>query len=474
MHELTASLAQIRNAWLAGRVAIDAAPLEWREAIGNDELALLGLAGHAIDVLSQQSPNAALETRPLLPILEAPLLPSATRARFRRLLASPKAAPSIELPLIAFVAARGFAAHPADWMPDVKDDWIPEIYAPWLDWVRAETALAVVADALNQESYDRWPWSERRKALAAMRQQDPAQALAIIAAKASGEPAERRLRLIETLQIGLSDRDADYLGTLAKDRSDRVQALSRALLARLGLGGDTSELAAELAATLELKTVGLIKRHKQLVIKALKTGAQMMRRRELFGLVPLPSLAAALNASELDLAESAPDGAFHDVLDFVGCVAATGSDAAVRALVGPLLDANDAHAAAVRPLMERLSAEERRVWLPRIVARDIDMFETTLAIAGQALGQETLSTVSASPNYATLKSSVEAYAHGDDAGRAAATRTLDILLPRLGLLLDTPSARALLDEVTSWGLSPAEPRLDMLHLNIALTSENAP
>jgi hypothetical protein len=57
MHELTASLAQIRNAWLAGRVAIDAAPLEWREAIGNDELALLGLAGHAIDVLSQQSPN---------------------------------------------------------------------------------------------------------------------------------------------------------------------------------------------------------------------------------------------------------------------------------------------------------------------------------------------------------------------------------------------------------------------------------
>ena len=33
---------------------------------------------------------------------------------------------------------------------------------------------------------------------------------------------------------------------------------------------------------------------------------------------------------------------------------------------------------------------------------------------------------------------------------------------------------ALLDQLTSWGLSPAEPRLDMLHLNIALTSENAP
>jgi hypothetical protein len=106
------------------------------------------------------------------------------------------------------------------------------------------------------------------------------------------------------------------------------------------------------------------------------------------------------------------------------------------------------------------------------MARDGDMFETTLGIAGEAMGKAQLAALTASTNYAILVSNVTALARGEDAGRAAATRILELLLPRIGLLLDAPGARVLLDQIAAWGLSPADPRLDMLHLNAAL--ETAP
>src|SRR5262245_21950290 len=97
MRELEASLAQIRNAWLAGRSALEQAPAQWREVLGDgDELALVALAGHATDVLTRQSPGALLVERPLLPALSAPHIPAALRPRFRRLLATPKNQPSLE------------------------------------------------------------------------------------------------------------------------------------------------------------------------------------------------------------------------------------------------------------------------------------------------------------------------------------------------------------------------------------------
>jgi hypothetical protein len=472
---LEVSLAQMRNAWLAGRSALEHAPDEWREAIGAaDELALVALAGHATDVLTRQAPAAPLVERPLLPALAAPLIPAALRPRFRRLLATPRN-PSLQRQLIAFAAARGYAAHPADWLPSAKDDQAPDLYAPWLDWVRAEARAAPTSDSqLTADNYQEWTWSERRKALETLRAEDPAAALAIIAAKAGGEPAERRVRLIEMLQTRLSEADAGYLETLEQDRSERVQALARALLARLGRSADTTELAAELAAMVKLKKVGLLARRTQVAVKPLKTGAQAARRRELFALVSLAALASAAGASELQLVESAPDGATADVRDFVTCAAATGSDAAVRALFEQLLEDKGSPATLLLPLAERLTPTERSTLLPRLMARDNDLFETTLSIAGASLGEVPLAALTASRSYAALQSNVEILARGEDATRDEAARTLELLLPRVGLLLDAPSARALLERIATWGLSLAEPRLDLLHFNASLTPENAP
>jgi hypothetical protein len=473
MHELETALAHLRTAWLAGRPGQDAAPPEWRSAADGDELVLLALASQACDVATRPKAGAGLTLRALLPALARPTLPDAHRYRFRRLLATPKNTPSLEQFLISFVAARGFVVHPADWLPSAKDDWAPDLYAPWLDWVRDEAKTGDRSDAdLTNETYENWSWTERRKALEAMRGASPSEALAIIAAKAGAEPAERRLRLIEILQIGLSIADAEYLESLLKDRSDRVQILARALLARLGRGSGASELAAELALMVELSKTGLVKRRSQLLIKPLKTGAQQMRRRELLHLVPLAELAAALNAEELQLAESVPEGAFHDTLDFMTCVAQTGSESAIKALVAQVIESKDAPIALAGPLFERLSKTERKTLSPAIIARDADMFETALGVARDGLGQTPLQAIGASPSFVALKTNVEIMARGEDGGRAAATRLLELLLPRAGLLLDAPGASALLAQITEWGLSAADPRLDMLHFNAALW-ENA-
>lgn len=474
MRELDTSLARVRNAWIAGRPGLEGAPLEWRDAIGHDELALIALVGHAGDVLTQRKPSFALVDRPLLPQLNAPFVPEPLRARFLRLLVRPKNQASLEQHLIAFTTARGFAAHPGDWMPDAKDDWAPDLYAPWLDWIRADTRTAAPSDEINIENYELWSWTERRKALAELRARDPVAALAIIAAKAGIEPAERRVRLIELMQVRLSEADAEFLESLGKDRSDRVRALSHGFLARLGRTGDTTTLAIELAEMIALEKTGLINRRMRLKLPALKTNAQLLRRRELMKMVGLGALAGALDATEPQLVESAPDCAPEDMHAFTTMVAETGSDAAVQALLTNLISGGETPLIFLLPLAGRLTATERAALLPALMRLDAQFFETTLAIAGGGLGGSSLSALSASPSYGAIQANVEAAAGPDDNIRRNAMATLEHVLPRAGLLLDNTGAKALLAHITRWGLSPAEPVLDMLHFNAALTPETTP
>lgn len=474
MRDLKDALAQARNAWIAGRSAFESAPPAWRDAVGEDELALIAIAGHAGDALTQRAPSAALIDRPLLPRLAAPLVPEALRARFRRLLLRPKNQASLEQHLVAFITTRGFAAHPGDWMPDATDDWAPDLYAPWLDWIRADArGAAPNEDEISVENYDLWSWTERRMALAELRRRDPAAALAVIAAKAGGEPAERRVRLIELMQIRLSETDAEFLESLAKDRSDRVRAMARGYLARLGRTGDATALAAELAEMMTFEKAGIINRRMRLRFGSLKTAAQHQRRQELMQIVSLGALASTLGATEPQLAE-APACQLGELHAFVAMTAETGSDEAVRALLANLMREREASLATLLPLTTRLTVAERTALLPDLMQLDGHQFEASLEIAGDALGAVPLSALAASPSNNAIRANVEAAAGADANMRRNAMAILEHLLPRVGLLLDQAGAKALVLQVTSLGLSPAEPVLDMLHFNAALTPETTP
>lgn len=474
MGDVESSLARIRGAWTAGGSALDHCPAEWRSAVSGDaaECALIALAGHAGAVMFRPAPASPIEPRPLLPALALPVVPEAVRSRLRRVLTR-KTTASLERPLVELVSARGFAMHPADWMPSSRDDWAPDLYAPWLDWTSGEDKGEPVSD-LTVETYDQWSWAERRVELAALRRRDPGAARAIIAAKAATEPAERRLKLIELLEANLSTEDGEFLASLANDRSDRVRAVASAYLARIGWQTDLDALATELAEMLEMQKVGLIKRRNQLAIKPLKTKPQNARRRELFKLVSFNALARALQLDESQLLETVPDGTEEGISDFVQMVAMTGSDQARRQLLDRMMDEASFPIAYARPLGPRLSPEERRSILPRALTRDGDLFGTTLSLMDSTVGQAPLSALEKSPGYAALESALAGLPDADDKTRATIEATLETALTRIALLADAAAAAEIIRRTTSRGLSPADPRLELLHINAALIQETKP
>jgi hypothetical protein len=470
MHELEDHLARIRGAWMAGRGATEHAPPAWRNAVGQDagaEAALVALTGQALQVLFRPAPPS-LTPRALLPVLSAPTPPEATRSRIRRLLAARRTEEGGIRSLVLFLAARGYVTHPADWLPRATDDWAPPVYAPWVAWAASEAAGAS-PEILTADNWQDWPWAERRIALTSLRRGDPASARALIAAKAGGEPADRRLKLLETLEEGLTADDAPVLEGFAADRSDRVRALARQLLARLGRGESDASSAQELAAMVELARVGLLKRRNQLKLKPLKNPTQESRRHDLFGVVTLADLAKALGADETALLESVPVGEARVMGAFMAMVEATASRGAWRGLFDLVQNDTEVSVELVAILAKRASTDERRAALWSALARDdAPNFRGSLAVAADMLGLAGQKPLLQSPGYKALLALV---AESLSTENRTQPSPLAIGLANLGLVLDQAAARTVVDACVAGGLSAADPRLDLLHLNIALEPE---
>lgn len=473
MRDLARSLPLMRNAWFAGRPALEHAPPPWRDLAGEGpgaEAALAALAGAAAEIAFRPAPPATLTLRPLLPKLRLPTLAETLRPRARRLLATLKAAAAE--PLLHLLAARGYSIHPADWLPGPRDEWVPDVYAPWVDWVAAETRARPPTD-LSVDTYEDWPWVERRAALIDLRRRDAAAALAIVAAKAASEPAERRAKLVEILAENLSADDATFLEGLSTDRSARVKEIARHFLARLGKGVEPGALEAELAAMLDVRKTGVLARRFQLSLPKLKTAPMNARRRELFGLVSLAGLARSLGVDEMRLVESAPAGDGDAIAAFVDMATATGSDAARRALLDRLLEGRWPMAFIER-FAHGLAAPERAALLAAVLARDDASFAASRFFAGAALGSVTLHALDAAPGLADLIATLRSAIGGEGGEDVGARRQAQESLFNLGCLLDAEAAQALIGRAVALGLSPADPMLDLLQFNAALKPETSP
>jgi hypothetical protein len=139
-----------------------------------------------------------------------------------------------------------------------------------------------------------------------------------------------------------------------------------------------------------------------------------------------------------------------------------------------MLADNAAPVSHLRAMAPRLSVEERRALVPGIMARDTNELETTLVIAGRQLGAAPLSAMQASPAYRSLGKLFENARNGADGKRTLENAMLGVALNRVALLLDAPGAAEMAAHAVSWGLSPADPKLDLLHLNAALKTETIP
>ena len=109
--------------------------------------------------------------------------------------------------------------------------------------------------------------------------------------------------------------------------------------------------------------------------------------------------------------------------------------------------------------------------LPRIMKRDTEPFEATLALMGRTLGEVPLSTLDTAPGYAALKNAAEAAFRGEDSERVDAAKTLETTLGNVALLIDAAGATELTQRLKLWGFSAADPSLDLLQLNAALKPE---
>lgn len=471
MHELEGPLAAMRAAFFSGRPAQQAAPKEWGTFTEPpSELALAALAGQALEVLFRQHPASELTERPLLPRLGVPTVPDAARPLVRRVVANLKTDEQ-RRQLVWFLLARGYTLHPADWLPSAKDDWLPEAYAAWLDWARGEGGGAFApTDPLTAENWELWLWRERRAALTALRRIEPAAARALIVEKGPGEPPDRRLQLLTILADGLTSEDSEGIVPFLKDRSPRVQRLARRLEARLAPAAELTDDDRELAEFFSLS--GGIFGKPQLKAIALKTGAQRERRAALLAHVRFTALAGALRVSESALADAAAR-AGEDVQDLLReMLLESGSDRGLEVLRA-WARTGRMRGAALAEVAVHLSAGERLGLAARAVQEEADpTFETALAALGPELGGLPLG-----PTHGAGLKAVFALLQElpDETPSARQFRQRPLLagLFALGLLVEAPTAKALLERLVAAGLSPADPSLDPLRLNAALAPENS-
>jgi hypothetical protein len=449
--------------WTMGGQAASLAPASWKDAIGGSdaaegELRLLALTGQYLGLCVAPTPSSALAAIADIPALALRLLPATHAPLARRCLKALKESHE-QRDLIRLLARRGYAIHPADWMPSRHDDAVPDAYAPWRDWAEAQAANTNTAqdahDVLTEANWADWWPAARRNALAQIRAREPAGATALLAAKAAGESAEVRLALIQCLTVGLSDVDAPYLESLSTDRAPKIKALAASLLARLGRGSGSNDDATELAGFFEFQTKGLLRRTRILVPRPIKTPAQRNRREALFAQVDFTSFAQALGVSTDDLVALWPFGTDAQTDNgFAVLCEQTATDGAIALICDRLMRETTLDVSVILTLRPRLHDGHRDGFARRLLSATGGNFRAALAIAGAGTDMDGLI------DTATGRALVST-ASGDG--------DVTSELHALALIASQAAARGAMERLTKGGLLASDPRLDLLRLNAALT-----
>jgi len=473
MSDIGSALSRIKGRWMIGGSALEAATEPWRVAVAQDDapdVALLAIAGQASQLVLRPEPSAALQPMKTLPKLALPAMPDRLRPAFTRLLGHKDAGPEGLAQILAMIALRGYTVHPVDYMPPKSAfDLLPDIYGPWADWREANSE--VQGEVLTAENWDNWYPAERCAALVDMRAHDPAAARAIVATCAADLPAEKRLRVIETFATGLSNDDADYLKSLAGDRSGKVQLLALKLLARLGLAEDEQETLAEYADFFAIGKRGLLRRDTQVNPVKLKTKAQGAKRHELSQKVSLSGFAKAMGLDPVALV-AAWNAEDPDAMDeLVSIVSATGSDATVAALAARVGETTALAPQNLSTIVDRLPTDVLEAAWPRVILTNDPTFDGLRIWSKGNLGGLPYNLLSKSKGLSSLLKLAQPPQEGE---RHRTDHQLGLGLFSLGLLADQNAAETLLEKFIQAGMFAADPALGLLTLNAYLTPGELP
>jgi hypothetical protein len=462
------AMGAVLTRWTMGSAAAPAAAI-WSAELGAEpaeaELRLLALSGQFLGVAVTAEPPPELRVLPDIPALALPTVPENLRSLVRRILAAFKDTRN-KTELLEFLAARGWTAHPAEWMPTANDEDAPDVYAPWRDWAGIAASSNIVrrqaGDRLTAGNWeDFWP-AARKVALAELRRHDPEAARTVLEAKLAGENADVRLPLLSQLAAGLSEADIPFLeGLAANDRAPKVKALAASLLARLGKGAAVGDDIAELAGFFSVKMKGLLRRSRVIQFENTKTPAQMHRRATLFESADITALARALALTPPELVDAWNwDVDFQADAALTGLVARTGTDALVAQTAEAASQCNAGmHLILLTP---RLTPGRRSELSQQVLRTHGISFDMARLLTG---GTARLENPLTAPAGAALLTALRR----DDAKPSDEQAELFAL----GLIASRAAARQALERLNGIGLLQGDPRLDMLRLNTALDDNGA-
>ncbi len=395
-----------------------------------------------------------------LPLLRLPYMNDEARAAFRALLKYENAA---YLDMLQLVEARGFSAHPCDWIPEYSWQFggsHPALYQPWVDWL-SEQGLTKFhkGNTLTAENCRRWSPGQRRWAFQKLIRDGREDDFRTLKHFASSQPTSIRMQLVDEVYAwgsfdGCYPWQTPLLKYFVNDRAEKVSAVASYKLERMGAFTTEEAYAQKLAA--ELTVTADCVRYRD------PPEDYMMPHHfyKEFVCVNFGALAAALGLAPMELARRA---VLEDAGKQLMHSAVMTGDVEVRSIF------------ATRMLDLGKGGEHMSVALFKGVAKPLWERGLKAMFASPYVNsvQEYLGSKTGSLNLTKMREwSCSHYIHQTvtaelERGELPVNTSYDHLRV-LGKVVDKQAAAEVLKEALAAGMEPDNPRLTMLKLNLAL------
>jgi hypothetical protein len=390
-----------------------------------------------------------------MPDLGLPRMSPAARAAIRAVLQYEKPSGNGSVrDILEFAEARGFVAHPSDWVPHIHgDDQFPPRYEPWSAWL-AERGYTPFWQGvrLTAENWHRWTAEERGNGLSSLLRHDRPAALDLLMTLGVAEAEASKRLLLSRFDVGRSfngsrAKDVAVLHHFLRDPSDKVRELARYKLANLeGLESEEAN-AAKAMAYFTRAADGTI-----------RCGPEVHGSAGIYlAHTTFDILADVLEMTPEDLASRID---LADVRERLHTLIMYTANPACRAIVAKRLV--EAGQIAYRPMLEAADRETWRKSLRLCLASGFP--NTVFEFLGPEAGTLDISDIRQIGQARFLGSSVT----GELQDGTLPVNIRHDPLRSLALLANREAAQVLLDEALALGMQPDNPRLSMLRLNLAL------
>lgn len=167
-----------------------------------------------------------------LPKLDLPYMPNTARIKFRNILEYEKSTGNNDV--LELAQARGFCAHPSDWVPSFEDDSkVLSIYQPLITWLAKNKHIPFYPGIeLTEENLDFFTPNDLRKVFKNLLRKNRPSAYNLLMTVGVNKSAQVRYDLLSEVNAlamfkGLYPSDVLIHKHFLNDRSEKVRALAK-------------------------------------------------------------------------------------------------------------------------------------------------------------------------------------------------------------------------------------------------------